>query len=71
MIEYLNWVIIAMALYGAYLNSKQDVRGFMFWIVTNCYLMVHNLLIGQLAQGCLFAAYLVLAINGLISWKKK
>lgn len=71
MIEALNWVIIGMALYGAYLNSKQDVRGFLFWIITNSYLLAHNFIIGQWAQGCLFAAYLVLAINGLVSWKKK
>jgi hypothetical protein len=70
MIEALNWIIIFCALFGAYLNSKQDVRGFKVWIVTNTYLSAYNFLSGELAQGFLFSIYLVIAINGLISWKK-
>jgi hypothetical protein len=71
MIDVLNWVIIALALFGAYLNSKQDRRGFYCWTVTNAYLMSYNLFNGQWPQGVLFGAYLLITINGLIRWKKK
>ena len=71
MIEALNWFVIFCALFGAYLNSKQDIRGFKVWIFTNSYLSAYNFATGELAQGFLFATYLVITINGLVSWKKK
>jgi nicotinamide riboside transporter PnuC len=62
--------MISIALFGAYLNSKQDIRGFILWIVTNIYFSAYNFYNHEWAQGCLFGAYLLIAINGLITWRK-
>ena len=69
--NWINWIIIAMALYGAYLNAKQNEKGFILWIITNSYLSIHNLMIEEYAQACLFFAYLCICISGYITWRKK
>ena len=71
MIAYLNWIVISFALYGAYLNSKQDIRGFIVWMVTNTYLLTYNFYNEEWAQGFLFLAYLIISTNGLIVWRRQ
>lgn len=66
----INWVVIALALYGAYLNAKQDIRGFIFWTITNVWLTSWNLYIGEYPQAMLFLAYTIITVKGYITWRK-
>lgn len=66
---HISWILVAIALYGTYLNSEQDRRGFYFWIFSNIGFMMVNLANGQLPQAVLFAAYAILAIRGLWCWR--
>lgn len=54
-----------LALYGAYLNSIGDWKGFAIWIATNAVFMLNNWYIGQWQQAILFTCYMALAANGL------
>lgn len=53
------------ALFGAYLVSKGNVKGFWIWCITNAIFCLHNFTIEQYQMSALFAAYLVLAANGI------
>jgi len=66
-----NWLVVFLALYGAFLNSKQNIYGFFVWIITNTYLLTYNLAIGEISQGVLFAAYLLITMNGIVVWGRK
>ena len=66
-----NWSVIFIALFGAYLNSKQRIEGFFLWVISNSYLMVYNLMINETSQAILFFAYLVITLNGILVWSQK
>lgn len=70
MLANFNWIMISVALYGAYLNSKQDINGFILWTITNSYFTVYNFYNEEWAQGCLFLAYLIITLNGIKTWRK-
>ena len=63
------WLMTFIALYGAYLNSQQDKRGFYWWVGSNLGFCAYNACIGQIAMSVLFAAYLGITINGIRKWK--
>jgi hypothetical protein len=64
-----SWILTAVALYGAYLNSKADKNGFYWWLVSNAGFSTYNFFIGEYAMSALFTAYLVITINGIRNWK--
>jgi len=66
-----SWIFVLIALYGTYLNSSQDKRGFYFWVVSNVAFSLINLSCGMYAQAFLFAVYTALAIRGILVWGKK
>lgn len=66
----INWIMAAMALAGTILNIKKQKYGFAFWIVSNGYWCIHNILIQEYAQAFLYFIFFLLAIWGLISWSK-
>jgi hypothetical protein len=63
------WLLTLIALYGAYLVSNQEKKGFYWWVVSNTGFAVYNASIGQIAMAVLFCAYLGITINGLRKWK--
>lgn len=65
------WLMTAVALVGAYLNSQADKRGFYFWLVSNTGFCLYNASIGEWAMSVLFACYLAITINGIRTWNKK
>ena len=69
MTEFIYWIVTFIAIYGTYLNSKQDKKGFYFWLVSNSAFCAINFCNGMIAQGFLFAVYTYLAIMGLKNWK--
>jgi len=68
--EITGWTIAAMALFGAFLNAKQDARGFLLWMVTNTYFSARNFYIGEYPQAILFLAYLCITVHGFYTWRK-
>jgi hypothetical protein len=64
------WFATLLALYGTWLNSKQDRRGFYYWIATNTAFCLLNVKSGQMAQAFLFGVYVLLAVKGLEEWHK-
>jgi len=67
----MTWIIAIVALVGAWLNARTNIFGFVLWIFTNGFWVYHNVRIGQYAQAILYAAFLLMAIYGLIKWNKK
>ena len=55
---------------GAILNAMKKKACFVIWIVTNFYLVFHNVMIKEYAQASLWGVYVVIAIYGLINWSK-
>lgn len=66
----MTWIMSMLALGGTIMNAEKNRWGFLLWIVTNAYWAVVDFQAGLWAQGCLFVAYLVLAIRGLWVWSR-
>jgi hypothetical protein len=64
----MTWIIVAIALYGTWLNARKNPNGFYFWLASNAYLSIYNLAIGELAMSLLFCTYFILAAYGLYKW---
>ena len=69
--ELICTVFSIIALVGAYLNSRQDIRGFHLWLISNAWFFFVNLTYEHYAIAGLFAAYFFIALNGLFTWKRK
>ena len=70
-IETVTWIVSVVALIGTILNAQRNRFGFYAWLFTNAFWTVYDFKIGAYAQSVLFFAYFLLAIKGLITWKKK
>lgn len=67
----LSWIMSAAALIGTVINAEQNKFGFVFWIVSNLYMVIRFAVIGEYAQMTLFFIYFLLAIRGIYAWSKK
>ena len=67
----LSWLMSAAALIGTVINAEQNKFGFVFWIVSNFYMVIRFAVIGEYAQMTLFFIYFLLAIRGIYAWSKK
>lgn len=67
----LSWVMSAIALAGTILNAEKNIYGFLFWLVSNLYMTIRFLVIGEYAQMTLFFIYFILAIRGIAVWQRK
>ena len=67
----LSWIMSGVGLAGTVLNAEMNVYGFIFWLVSNAYMVVRFAYIGEYAQMTLFFIYFLLAIRGIIAWNKK
>lgn len=67
----LSWVMSGIALCGTILNAERNIYGFAFWLVSNIYMTIRFAYIGEYAQAALFFVYTLLAIRGIIAWRKK
>jgi len=70
-IELFIWCNTFVAIFGTYLNARQNRTGFVIWAITNGIFVVYNLYLGVYPQALLFTVYFGLAIFGWISWGKK
>lgn len=66
-----TWIVSGLALLGTVLNAEQKRAGFWLWLGTNAFWCIYDFKIGAYAQSALFFAYFLLAIRGLIVWKRK
>lgn len=64
-----SWIFVCIALYGTYLNSNQDKRGFYFWILSNLAFTIININNEMWSQAFLFLIYTILAVRGLVKWR--
>jgi hypothetical protein len=64
-----SWIFVAIALYGTYLNTNQDKRGFYFWILSNSAFTIINMNNEMWSQAFLFLVYTILAVRGLVKWR--
>jgi len=71
LLDYSDYLIVALALLGAAYNAQGMRLGFFIWIITNTYLTNKNFLSGEYAQCVLFFAYLLLSIYGFIRMGKQ
>lgn len=69
--QLITWLITLMALIGSFLNSNRDKRGFYLWIITNTFWCILDYRAGLLAQSFLYLCYIIVAVKGLFTWRKK
>jgi len=67
---YITWILTILSIIGVILNIKKKRICFYIWAVTNASWAIIDFSKGIPAQGCLFIIYFVLAIWGIIEWKK-
>lgn len=67
----LSWIMSGIALAGTIINAERNRVGFLFWLVSNIYMSVRFLVIGEYAQSVLFFIYFILAIRGIMVWGNK
>ena len=68
MITYLLYIIILLSLIGKICIIKNRyLCGFMLWTITDAFLMLYNLSIGENAQSILFAIFLLFSIWGIFT----
>ena len=67
--DVLSWACTLLALYGTWLNAKQDVRGFWYWLIADILLCGIFFSLHLWPQALLFGVYTGLAIKGLVTWR--
>ena len=63
--EQVEYLIVALALYGAYLNARREVKGFFYWFAANALgvaFFINKHLYGMAVLYAIFAALNVYAI---------
>lgn len=68
--QILTWTIAVFSIIGVVLNIQKKRSCFYFWSGTNASWVVIDFARGIYAQAVLFFVYFVLAIWGIIAWKK-
>lgn len=67
----MTWLVVAIALIGNICVIRKNSLGFYCWFFTDCYFLVHNILLEDYQQSMIFFLYILMAIYGLISWRKQ
>lgn len=67
----LNTLMSIVALIGTVWNAQRDKYGFLFWIISNLYMVIRFAYIKEYPQMVLFFIYFILAVYGFINWIKK
>ena len=67
----ITYIVTAVTMIGTIANSLQKRWCFYIWAVTNTFWLVYNMVIGQHAQGLIYALNLIMSVVGLVPWKRK
>jgi len=66
-----SWVIASLAVFGAVLNARKNIKGFYIWVVSNLCWIVYNCVIHEYALAVLFGVYTVISMYGIHQWRKQ
>lgn len=66
----MTWIVAILCLTGNVLVIRKSPWGFACWAVANVYLVAHNYAIQEFAQAFMFAVYFLLAVWGILAWRK-
>ena len=69
-IEIIGWIISAVSLTGVVLNIKKKRVCFILWTFTNAFWCGYDIYKEAYPQAVLFFVYFLLAIWGIIEWRK-
>lgn len=62
------WLVVALSLYGNYLNVKRRRASFLVWMAANVAWIAYNISIRSWAQAGLFGTYLFTSAWGWVAW---
>lgn len=68
--QIIPYIITALSIIGTVGNSCKKVWGFYLWLCTNAFWCAFNVVHQSYAQAILYAVYFILAIVGIVKWKK-
>jgi nicotinamide riboside transporter PnuC len=69
--DVVTGVLTLLALVGVVLNIKKNIWCFYIWLVTNASWAFVDFYKGIPAQGVLFTIYTLLAVYGIVEWRKE
>lgn len=69
-LEYFMWVVAVASLIATVANIYKKKWCWHVWVLSNVAWAGYDFYIGAYAQGCLMGTYGVLAIWGLLKWRK-
>jgi len=67
----MQWIVLAIALTGLFLNILKRRECFILWFFSNLYWAYHNVVIGETVQAILFGVFAFFCFWGLIIWTPK
>jgi nicotinamide riboside transporter PnuC len=70
MIDY-TFIITGISIIGVVANIYKKSWCFIIWCFTNAFWCIYDLVKGAHGQSLLFLIYFVLAIVGLVKWRKE
>jgi len=65
------WIITAISLTGTVLNIRKNILCFYLWAIGNIAWLFFDIISGLVSRGVLDTVHLIMAIWGIIEWKKK
>lgn len=69
-IKIMMWLVVAIALAGAFLNTRGKWQGFLLWLVSNAWWCGYNIWKGEYPQAFLFGVFWFLSLYGIFQWRK-
>lgn len=69
-IKIVMWIVVAIALTGAFLNTRSKWQGFLLWLVSNAWWCGYNIVAGEYPQAFLFGVFWILSLYGIFEWRK-
>lgn len=64
-------ILVVLSISGVILNNHKRIECFYIWMFTNASWFIVDLYYGIYPQAVLFFVYFILAVHGLITWRKK
>lgn len=68
--EIFTWSLMAITVFGTFLNARQNVYGFLVWGLCNLCWLVVDLSRGIYAQAALYVVFIGFNIYGWLKWRK-
>jgi len=69
-IKIMMWLVVAVALAGAFLNTRGKWQGFLLWLISNAWWCWYNIIAGEYPQVFLFGVFWFISLYGIFQWRK-